>query len=60
LTWVYLAKDLWVSTQMARRGELSLRCFLSQHLRTGKVGAVFALDDPLPALASVGYLKSRV
>jgi len=60
LTWVYLAKDLWVSTQMARRGELSLRGFLSQHVRTGKVGAVFALDDPLPALASVGYLKSRV
>jgi len=60
LTWIYLAKDLWVSTQMARRGELSLRGFLSQHVRTGKVGAVFALDDPLPALASVGYLRSRV
>lgn len=60
LTWVYLAKDLWVSTQMARRRELSLRDFLSQHVRTGKVGAVFALDDPLPALASVGYLRSRV
>jgi D-aspartate ligase len=60
LTWVYLAKDLWVSAQMARRRELSLRGFLSQHLRTGKVGAVFALDDPLPGLASVGYLRSRI
>jgi D-aspartate ligase len=60
LTWVYLAKDLWVSAQMARRRELSLRAFLSQHVRTGKVGAVFAADDPLPALASVGYLRSRL
>jgi predicted ATP-grasp superfamily ATP-dependent carboligase len=60
LTWIYLAKDLWVSAQMARRRELSVRGFLSQHVRTGKVGAVFAADDPLPALASVGYLRSRL
>jgi predicted ATP-grasp superfamily ATP-dependent carboligase len=60
LTWVYLAKDLWVSAQMARRRELTLRAFLSQHVRTGKVGAVFAVDDPLPALASVGYLRTRL
>ena len=60
LTWVYLAKDLWVSAQMARRRELSVRSFLSHHVRTGKVGAVFAKDDLLPALASVGYLRSRV
>jgi len=60
LAWVYLAKDLWVSAQMARRRELSLRDFLAHHVRTGKVGAVFATDDPLPALASVGYLRSRL
>jgi D-aspartate ligase len=60
LTWVYLAKDLWVSAQMARRRELSARDFLAQHLRTGKVGAVFAADDLLPALASMGYLRSRL
>lgn len=60
LTWVYLAKDLWVSAQMARRRELSARDFLAQHVRTGKVAAVFALDDPLPALASMGYLRSRL
>jgi D-aspartate ligase len=60
LAWVYLAKDLWVSAQMARRRELSIRGFLSHHVRTGKVGAVFAADDPLPALASVGYLRSRL
>ncbi len=60
LAWVYLAKDLWVSAQMARRRELSMKAFLAQHVRTRKVGAVFAADDPLPALASVGYLRSRL
>jgi D-aspartate ligase len=60
LAWVYLAKDLWVSAQMARRRELSARAFLAQHVRARKVGAVFAVDDPLPALASVGYLRSRL
>jgi predicted ATP-grasp superfamily ATP-dependent carboligase len=60
LAWVYLAKDLWVSAQMARRRELKLRDFLASHLRTGKVRAVFAADDPLPGLASVGYLRSRL
>jgi predicted ATP-grasp superfamily ATP-dependent carboligase len=60
LAWVYLAKDLWVSAQMARRRELSIGDFLTHHVRTGKVRAVFAADDPLPALASVGYLRSRL
>jgi D-aspartate ligase len=60
LAWVYLAKDLWVSAQMARRRELKLRDFLAHHVRRGKVGAVFAPDDPLPGLASVGYLRSRL
>jgi len=60
LAWVYLAKDLWVSAQMARRRELSVGDFLAHHVRTGKVRAVFAADDPLPALASVGYLRSRL
>jgi predicted ATP-grasp superfamily ATP-dependent carboligase len=60
LAWVYLAKDLWVSAQMARRRELSARDFLAQYVRPGKVRAIFAADDPLPALASVGYLRSRV
>jgi predicted ATP-grasp superfamily ATP-dependent carboligase len=60
LAWVYLAKDLWVSAQMARRRELSLRDFLAQHVRSGKVRAVFAPDDPMPAIASVGYLRSRL
>jgi D-aspartate ligase len=58
--WVYLAKDVWVSAQLARRRELRLRDFFSHYGRRGTVGAVFAADDPLPALASVAYLSSRV
>jgi predicted ATP-grasp superfamily ATP-dependent carboligase len=59
-SWVYLAKDVWVSVQMARRRELGPRQFLRQYLRGNKARAVFAADDPMPALASIGYLRSRV
>jgi predicted ATP-grasp superfamily ATP-dependent carboligase len=60
LTWVYLAKDVWVSAQMARRRELHPREFLRHYLRRRKVRAVFAADDPRPALASLNYLRTRV
>jgi len=60
VSWIYMAKDVWVSAQMARRGELRPRAFLSHYLRRNKVRAVFAADDPLPALASLGYLRSRI
>lgn len=60
VTWVYLAKDVWVSAQMARRRELRAREFASHYLRRHKVRAIFAADDPLPALASLAYLRSRV
>jgi predicted ATP-grasp superfamily ATP-dependent carboligase len=60
VSWVYMAKDVWVSAQMARRGELRPRAFLSHYVRRNKVRSVFAADDPLPALASVAYLRSRV
>ena len=59
LTWVYLAKDVHVSLQMARRRELGPRQFLSGYLRKPKVRAVFAKDDPWPAVASLAYLRSR-
>jgi D-aspartate ligase len=59
LTWIYLAKDVWVSMQMARRRELRAREFASQYLRGRKTRAVFARDDPWPAVASLGYLRSR-
>jgi D-aspartate ligase len=59
LTWIYLAKDVWVSLQMARRRELRPRDFASRYLRGRKARAVFARDDPWPAVASLGYLRSR-
>ena len=60
LSWAYLAKDVWVSLQMARDGDLRPREFLGPYVREGKVRAVFAADDPAPAVASLGYLLSRV
>jgi predicted ATP-grasp superfamily ATP-dependent carboligase len=59
LTWIYFAKDLWVSAQMARRRELRAGEFASRYLRGPKARAVFARDDPWPAVASLGYLRSR-
>jgi D-aspartate ligase len=59
LTWVYLAKDVYVSLQMARRRELGLRQFLAGYVGGPKARAVFARDDPLPAIASLAYLRSR-
>jgi predicted ATP-grasp superfamily ATP-dependent carboligase len=60
LTWIYLAKDVWVSAQMARRRELAPREFLRHYLSRKKVRATFAVDDPAPVVASLGYLRSRV
>jgi predicted ATP-grasp superfamily ATP-dependent carboligase len=60
LTWIYLAKDVWVSAQMARRRELPAREFVRHYLNRKKVRATFAADDPAPAVASLGYLRSRV
>ena len=59
LTWIYLAKDVYVSLQMARRRELGPRQFLRGYLRRPKARAVFARDDLWPAVASLGYLRSR-
>jgi D-aspartate ligase len=58
--WIFMAKDVWVSLQMARRGELGAREFADPYLRRPRVRAVFALDDPLPAVASLSYLRSKV
>jgi predicted ATP-grasp superfamily ATP-dependent carboligase len=60
VTWVYMAKDVWVSAQMARRRELHPREFLRHYVRRNKVRAVFAADDVRPAIASIGYLRSRL
>ncbi|GEM_PF-203896 len=58
LAWAYLAKDLYVSYQMARCGDLDLAAVLRDY-RKRKVRAVFAVDDPLPAVRSLRYLLSR-
>jgi predicted ATP-grasp superfamily ATP-dependent carboligase len=60
LSWIYLAKDMWVSAQMARRRELGAREFLRHYVRGKKVRAVFAADDLAPGIASLGYLRSRL
>jgi len=60
LTWIYLAKDVFVSAKMARRRELPAREFLRYYVRRKKVRAVFAADDPAPVVASLGYLRSRL
>jgi predicted ATP-grasp superfamily ATP-dependent carboligase len=59
VSWIYLGKDVWVSLQMARRRELGLRGFAAPYLRARKVRATFAVDDLRPAVASLGYLRSR-
>ena len=58
LAWAYLAKDVYVSCQMARRGELDVGDVVRDY-RKRKVRAVFAADDPVPALRSLRYLVSR-
>jgi D-aspartate ligase len=57
--WTYLPKDLWASLQLARRGELGARDFLSPYLRAKRVRAVVAADDPLPALTSLKYFWTK-
>ncbi|MFN2471668.1 MAG: hypothetical protein ABR583_11920 [Gaiellaceae bacterium] len=60
VSWSFLAKDMWVSFDLARRRELALRAFLAPYLRRKKVRAVLAADDPLPALAIPAYLGSKL
>ena len=60
LVWIFLGKDVWVSAAMARRGELGPLEFLAPYARPRKVRAVFAADDPAPAVACIGYLSSKV
>jgi D-aspartate ligase len=59
VAWVYFAKDAWVGMQMLRRRDIGLRDFATPYLRRKKVRSTFAADDPLPALASMNYLRSK-
>jgi predicted ATP-grasp superfamily ATP-dependent carboligase len=59
--WIYLAKDAWSSLQLARARKLGPLDFARPYLRRrGKVRAILAADDPLPALASLAYLRAKV
>jgi predicted ATP-grasp superfamily ATP-dependent carboligase len=60
VSWVYLAKDAWVSAQLVRRRELGPRALLAPYLRRKKVRSVLAADDPMPALAAMSYLRSKL
>ena len=60
VAWVYFAKDAWVGLQMLRARELSPRDFVAPYLRRRKVASTLAVDDPLPAVASLKYLRSKL
>jgi D-aspartate ligase len=60
VAWVYFAKDAWVGLQMLKARELSPRAFLAPYLRRRRVASTLAVDDPLPAVASLRYLRSKL
>jgi D-aspartate ligase len=60
LWWSFLAKDVSVSLQLARRGELSPAAFARPYLQRRKVRGVLAADDPLPALGVLAYARSKI
>jgi D-aspartate ligase len=60
VAWVYLAKDAWVAMQMLRRRDLGVGELVAPYLRRKKVRSVFSADDPLPALAALSYLRSKL
>jgi predicted ATP-grasp superfamily ATP-dependent carboligase len=60
LWWSFLAKDVSVSLQLARRGELSPAAFARPYLQRRKVRGVLAADDPLPALGVLAYARSKM
>jgi predicted ATP-grasp superfamily ATP-dependent carboligase len=60
LWWSFLAKDVTVSLQLARRGELSPAAFAKPYLQRRKVRGVLAADDPLPALGVFSYARSKL
>ena len=60
LWWAFLAKDLAVSLQMARKRELTPAAFVRPYLQRRKVRGVLAADDPLPALGVPAYARSKL
>ena len=60
VAWVYFAKDAWVSLQMLRRRDIGVRALAAPYLRRKKVRSVLSVDDPMPALAAMNYLRSKL
>jgi predicted ATP-grasp superfamily ATP-dependent carboligase len=60
VAWVYFAKDAWVGLQLLKRRDLRMRDFAAPYLRRKKVRSTFSADDPMPALASMRYLSSKL
>ena len=60
MRWIYLAKDLWSRSSSRGRGEIGPADFAAPYLGRGKVRAIFAADDPLPALARLAYLRAKL
>jgi len=60
VAWIYLAKDAWCSVQLLKRRDIGLRQFAAPYLRRKKVRSIFSADDPMPALASMNYLRSKL
>jgi D-aspartate ligase len=57
--WLYVSRDLIAAATEIRRGTTSIRSYLSS-LAGAKSFAVFAADDPLPAVVELPLLLSRV
>jgi hypothetical protein len=60
VAWIYFAKDAWVSAQLLRRRDAGVREIAAPYLRRKKVRSVLSADDPLPALAAMSYLRSKL
>jgi D-aspartate ligase len=60
LWWVFFAKDLAVSVQMAKERALTPASWARPYLQRKKVRGVFAPDDPLPALGVFTYARSKL
>ncbi len=58
--WIFLAKDVWVSLQLARRRRIGVREFAAPYVGGGKVRANFAADDLRGTIASLAYLRQRL
>jgi hypothetical protein len=49
-----------VPDEMLRAREVGPRAVVAPYLARKKVRAILAADDPLPALASLAYLRAKV